>query len=105
MRELEAVRTIKHDRRRIQRDPNSRSLLESVRSLGDDPRKVGVHFNILGEATPLLVDAAAKGGRDLIPNLHRDTEVGSSLDNNPCKVTSEDSSWVGDIPRVYGCKR
>ena len=103
--ELEAVRTIKRDHRGIQRDPNSRSLLESVRSLRDDPREVGVHLDVLGEAAPFLVDAAAKGCRDLTPNLHRDAEVRPSLDDDPREVASEDSSWAGEAPRVYSCKR
>ena len=104
LRELEALRTIKGDHRGIQRDPYSCGFLEGVRSLRDDPCKVGVHFDVLGEAAPLLVDATTKGCCDLISNLHRDVEVGPSLNNDPCEVASKDSSRAGETPRVYSCE-
>jgi len=102
LRELEAVWTVKHDHRRIQRDPNGRSLLEGVRSLRYNPRKVSVYFGVFGKTASFLVDASTEGSRNLITNLHRNAEVRSSLDDDPRKVASEDRSWVGDTPSVYG---
>ena len=102
--ELEAVRTIKRNHRRVQRDPNCRSLLKGVRSLRDNPREVSVHFDILGEAAPFLVDAAAEGRCDLIANLHGNAEVWPSLHNGPRKVASEDGSWAGATPSIYCCE-
>ena len=103
-REPEAVRTIKRDHRRVQWNPDSRSLLEGVCSLGNNPRKVSVHFDILGEAAPFLVNAAAKGSCDLIADLHRNTEVGSSLYDDSREVASEDCPRVGVTPGICDCE-
>ena len=104
MRQPKIVRAIKDDHRRIQGDPNCRSLLEGVRSLRDDPCKVSVHLNILGEAAPFLVDATTKRSCDLIANLHRDAEVRTGLYDDPREVASEYRPWVGSKPGVYSWK-
>jgi len=70
LRELEAVGAVKCDHASIQRDPDGGSLLEGVRFLGDNPRKVSVNFDILGEATSFLVNAAAEGGCDFIADFY-----------------------------------
>jgi hypothetical protein len=103
-REPEAVRTVERDHRRVQRDPDSRSLLKGVRSLGNNPRKVSVHFNILGEAAPFLVNAATKGSCDLIADIHRNTKVGSSLHDDPREVASEDCPRVSVTPGICDCE-
>ena len=104
LRQLEAVGTVKGNHRRVQGDPNGRSLLKGVRSFGNNPRKVSVHFNILGEAASFLVDATTKGSRDLIANLRRNAKVGSGLYDDTREVTSKDRSWVGDTSGVCGCE-
>ena len=99
--QLEAVRTIQGDHRCVQGDPNGRSFLEGVRSLGDNPGNVGIDFNILGEAAPFLVNTTTKRGCDLIPDVHGDAEVGSSLYDDSCKVASKNRSRAGATPGIY----
>ena len=95
LRELEAIGTVEGDHRCIQRDPNSCGLLKCVRFRGDDPRKVSVHFYILGETASFLVNAATKGSCDLIAKSHRNTGAGSNLYDDPREVAPEDCSWAG----------
>lgn len=103
MREFKAIRAVKRDNRRIQRDPNGCRLFKRVRSLRDDPCKVSVHFDILSEAASLLVDATTKGSRDLIANLNWDAEIGPGLYDDPRKIASKDRSRTGATPGVYSC--
>lgn len=103
--ELEAVRAIQGDHRRVQGDTNGRSLLEGVCSLRDNPSEVGIYFNILGEAAPFLVNTATKGGCNLIANLHGDAGVRSSLYDDSCKVASKNRSRAGATPGIYGRER
>jgi hypothetical protein len=101
LREFEAVWTVERDHRRIQRDSNSRGLFKRVRSFRDNPREIGVYFDILGETASFLIHPPTKGSCNLIADLHGNAEVGSDMHDDPCEVASEDCSRDGGTPGIY----
>jgi hypothetical protein len=46
----------------------------------------------------------SRGGWDLIADLHRNTEVGSSLHDDPREVASEDCPRVSVTPGICDCE-